>query len=277
MRIFGLAMAVTGCDEPCADYCQAFAEKAASCELGGPGDSAFIDACTTQVEKQLSTDQCEQAELQIDRFTCDAFREIVCAQPDADLVYACDGGDPPVPVGGAGAGGSEGDGGAGAGFPIGGSPGMAPFIDPAPCLVGGNVLYVNGEPDDFVHPGEATYLDAVWTNTSDPFRAIYFVDPSDQLESDWFVELTSMPTGEPLAIGVYEDAEKFDNGPVGSQPGIDIGNFGGAGAPCQTVTGRFEVFDIEVTGDTITRFTATFEQRCEPATGVMRGCVHYEE
>jgi hypothetical protein len=85
-----LALLHIGCsDPPCEAYCHSFAEKASSCDLGGPEEDAYVEACTDQLESQFTDDQCEQADKDIDLLSCDQFRDIVCAQPNADQAYNC--------------------------------------------------------------------------------------------------------------------------------------------------------------------------------------------
>jgi hypothetical protein len=71
---------------------------------------------------------------------------------------------------------------------------------------------------------------------------------------------------------VYTDAERASFASPG-HPGIDIG---GDGRGCNTITGTFQVEDIQLINTKLASFTATFEQHCEGGTPVLHGCVHYQ-
>jgi hypothetical protein len=74
---------------------------------------------------------------------------------------------------------------------------------------------------------------------------------------------------QPFAPGAYEGATRTWDG---STPLLDIG---GNGRGCNDVTGRFVVLDVSLSGSTLNRFHATFEQHCEGKTPALRGEIDY--
>jgi hypothetical protein len=85
----------------------------------------------------------------------------------------------------------------------------------------------------------------------------------------WHLSLAG-PAGSPPTVGVYEGATRF-GGPA--QPTLDVG---GDGRGCNSVAGRFEVFEAEFAPDgTPLVFSADFEQHCEGADPALFGSIRY--
>ena len=84
----------------------------------------------------------------------------------------------------------------------------------------------------------------------------------------WSLDFAA-PAGEPMAVGTYENAQRFNSL---TQPNLQ---FMWSGSGCNVVTGRFEVLYLETTGRTVDRVHATFEQHCEGAPPALRGEVSY--
>jgi prepilin-type processing-associated H-X9-DG protein len=144
---------------------------------------------------------------------------------------------------------------------------------PAACLGGGNVLFFDGS--GYIFSGTQTVTLGTFTTaqtTADTVRI--WVTPSDPAQGSWWdVELSSRELGQPLTTQVYGGAQRAPFASPG-HPGIDIG---GDGRGCNTISGRFEIHELEWSETTLSRLTATFEQFCEQApTNVLRGCVHFE-
>jgi hypothetical protein len=77
------------------------------------------------------------------------------------------------------------------------------------------------------------------------------------------------PPGLPLRVGTYENARRGNLPSTGSLMDVS-GNSTG----CTTSIGTFVVHEVDLTFDgRVRKFWATFEQRCEPSTGAMRGDV----
>lgn len=73
--------------------------------------------------------------------------------------------------------------------------------------------------------------------------------------------------GTPFLVAAYEDAQRFAFANSG-HPGLDVG---GAGRGCNTITGRFDVLALLLSGSTAARFASDFEQHCEGGTSALRG------
>ena len=151
----------------------------------------------------------------------------------------------------------------------------------APCLVGGNILYLNGDADDWIHPWEDTITDAdfsayvynpVWQYK--PLDTVDIrVDPvDDQQGLNWFLRFSTQALFRLIEVGVYDDVQNYPSEEAG-HPGLDI--FGDARA-CSDVCGKFQVHEIEAEGRVVKKFTASFEQYCECRTNKLQGCVHVE-
>jgi len=89
--------------------------------------------------------------------------------------------------------------------------------------------------------------------------------------TNWSLEFGA-PLGRRLSVGAYENAitlSKRDQ----THPGIDIS---GTSRGCTMTAGRFDVREVEIRADgVITRFYATYEQRCDFQTSVIRGEVRF--
>ena len=146
---------------------------------------------------------------------------------------------------------------------------------PAPCQVGGNVVFFDGMPGDYIHPGTDTIRVGAWSaSISGGNYLSMFVTPSDSSQGFWWdLTFSSQQLGQPLVAQIYDAAERAPFASPG-HPGIDIS---GDGRGCNTITGRFQVFDLQTSGNTVRSFTATFEQACEGGAALLRGCVHYEQ
>lgn len=146
---------------------------------------------------------------------------------------------------------------------------------PAPCEIGGNVLFFDGDPFDFIHPGTDTIQLGSWNAsvTNGEYLTIN-VYPADSSQGGWWSTVfSSAALDQPLQAQVYDGAERAAFAPPG-HPGLDVY---GDGRGCNTVAGRFQVFDVQISGDTVNAFTATFEQACEGGSTKLRGCVHYTQ
>ncbi|MBI5507941.1 MAG: hypothetical protein HY903_04200 [Deltaproteobacteria bacterium] len=149
----------------------------------------------------------------------------------------------------------------------------------AACLLGGNALFLDGDSGDAVHPGADSVVAGVWTGThlggAAPNRVSITVVPTDSAQgSSWTTVFSSEALGQSLNLQVYDFAERVDYA-APAHPGLAVS---GDGVVCNTLTGRFEVLDWSVQNDTVlTGFTATFEQHCDGAPAVLRGCVHFAQ
>jgi hypothetical protein len=143
----------------------------------------------------------------------------------------------------------------------------------APCLVGGNVLYFNG--NDYIYNGMLTVTQGRFqVSNPAPDNISLWITPSGQNQGLWWdLTFSSHQLGKPLAEQVYTDAERA---PFASpnHPGIDIE---GDGRGCNTIGGKFQIEKINYSGNALVEFTASFEQHCEGGPNSLRGCVHYHQ
>ncbi|WP_437816495.1 hypothetical protein [Sorangium sp. So ce1078] len=73
---------------------------------------------------------------------------------------------------------------------------------PAPCLVGGNVLFFDGEAGDYIHPGTDTIRLGEWAMSFSQFRAELRVEPASQEQGSWWtIDLSTEELDVPLGPG----------------------------------------------------------------------------
>lgn len=141
----------------------------------------------------------------------------------------------------------------------------------AACLVGGNVMYFDG--NDYIYSGELTVTAGDWNAQGSETQLSIGVTPTSQDDGLWWdLVFDSSELGIPLAEGVYEMAERW---PFQSaeRPGMSIS---GDGRGCNTLTGRFQVHEHVRDDSGVVNATVTFEQHCEGGEAMLSGCVHYE-
>ncbi len=144
---------------------------------------------------------------------------------------------------------------------------------PAPCLLGGDTLYFDGDAGDYIHPGKDTINAGSWSASGSDFLVSVNVNPSNSKQgSYWSLQFSSNKLNKALNAQVYEGAERYPFEPPG-KPGLSIT---GSGKGCNTLSGRFQIHELTSLNGTITGFTATFEQHCEKGAAALRGCVHYQ-
>jgi hypothetical protein len=150
----------------------------------------------------------------------------------------------------------------------------------APCLTGGHVLKVEGDPGCFWFSG--TQYDALgssWAVEAEAYFATYDgasiqVLPPASAQSGgpgWFLNFNTWNAREPMQTGVVYDVGMVSNG----------GSFGYA-STCVSASGSFRVDDFRATGGTgspeigmLLSFTAAFSIACDGSPGVLRGCIHF--
>jgi hypothetical protein len=139
------------------------------------------------------------------------------------------------------------------------------------ALAGQNIFYYYSDPGDYIGAG----AEVTFTSTDGNFYAspygngveVWFATPT---YSHWWYAMLNPPPGAVLQPGAYENAQRFN---FYGGPGLDVF---GDGRGCNTVTGRFDVLEMEtdVAGN-YTKFAANFEQHCEGMTPAMWGQVRF--
>lgn len=144
-------------------------------------------------------------------------------------------------------------------------PGHPPSPTPA-----STTFALTSDPGDYIGQGQsATYglENAAFTvEASTGSRITLRVTPAGS-GSSWSIDLVA-PEGLGLLPGIYDGATRYPfQSPVA--PGL---SFSGMGRGCNTLTGRFVVYEAQYgPGFTIDRFRATFEQHCEGGDPAARG------
>lgn len=143
-----------------------------------------------------------------------------------------------------------------------------------PCLTGGNVWYMHGASNDWIYPGEITIDDGDFSASLSNNSENLHVGLSPASSSDgawWDLYLDSTKLDAPLAVGVWNDAERWPFQSADT-PGLDVS---GDGRGCNMLTGAFQIETLAVTGGSVTELTVSFVQYCDGG-GPLNGCVHYE-
>lgn len=147
----------------------------------------------------------------------------------------------------------------------------------AGCAGGQNVLFLDGDEGDYIHPWVDTIVDTSWmvsvSPEGEPDLIDFFLRPTDPEQgSSWNLELSSQELGDPLRTQVYGDAQRFPFEDLG-RPGF---NMSGDARGCNRLCARFQIHELEVSGTQLQQFAATFEQNCECGASTLRGCVFYQ-
>lgn len=141
---------------------------------------------------------------------------------------------------------------------------------PAPCQVGGNVMFFDG--NDFIYNGVLTVTSGSWSVSGNAEHLAFNITPSGTGQGAWWsLDFDASDVPIDLAPGVYDMAQRY---PFQSpdHPGLSIS---GDGRGCNTLTGRFQVHAYDHDAAGVTRALVTFEQHCEGGPAVLRGCVAY--
>lgn len=148
--------------------------------------------------------------------------------------------------------------------------------DLADCQTGGNVLVLNGDKGDYIHPGYTKITVASWQANvgGTNHDAVHFdIEPSGQQYGLWWnVIFSTERMSVPLEVGTYTGAERA---PFATylKPGLEVT---GDGRGCNTLSGTFQIHAIAWSGTKLSHLAATFEQHCEQGTPALRGCVVYD-
>jgi hypothetical protein len=138
------------------------------------------------------------------------------------------------------------------------------------------LLYLKSEPGDFIGQGQEFSV----SDTDVTFTASRNFDNGvslSMLNFDvsppiwWYADFAA-PFAAPLAVGAYENATRFPF-QADTEPGLSIY---GDGRGCNTLTGRFDVREIDYgTSDEILSFAADFEQHCEGMEPALLGAIRF--
>lgn len=131
-------------------------------------------------------------------------------------------------------------------------------------------LTLHSDPGDFVGGGidRSLYpIDGGFRVTQGPGEVALLFEHAEA----WFLRFNA-PSGSELVPGRYEGAVRRVSEPS-AQPGLQVS---GGARGCNTVTGHFEVLEMEVATDgRVERLAVDFEQHCEGAPPALQGSVRY--
>lgn len=155
-----------------------------------------------------------------------------------------------------------------------------PMIDAEaarPCLTGGNVFHVEGDPGDSVYPATATVgpNDGRWSAVESGGLFVQISVATGAITSlSWGFAFSTITTQTPIAVGTYDPVV----GPSTTtmSPTLRLVT---DGRYCDQPRMRVTIADFETTGPhdegDLVAMTATFEQHCNGATAAIRGCVRF--
>jgi hypothetical protein len=147
----------------------------------------------------------------------------------------------------------------------------------AGCRGEGNVLHLDGDPGEYIHPGTDTITEGTFTPdvtpAVDPHTVTIRVVPADPGQgSEWNVCFSSRELGDRLRSKQYEDAELLSSASP-DHPGLSVT---GDERSCSTVSGSFWVHHIVVCNDVLQQLSVSWVQQCDGETPALRGCLRYE-
>lgn len=145
--------------------------------------------------------------------------------------------------------------------------------DVSGCVGSENVLVLNGDPGDWIHPGYERIVGASWqtVQAEDHSFVAFDLEPGPGHKFLWWTPRVKAPAGGgALAVGTYLDAARaaFADG----KPGLEIT---GDGRGCNTLSGTFWIHELEWSGNKVARVLLAFEQHCERGPSALRGCLAY--
>lgn len=142
-----------------------------------------------------------------------------------------------------------------------------------PVAAQSTLLFMHSQPGDYIGAG----VTRAWTPLDGNFTATRNFDNGVSVHFNggpdwWFLDFAAAQDAL-LAPGSYDGATRF---PFQSPttPGLSVS---GTGRGCNTLTGRFDVFEVVYgPNDTILAFAANFEQHCEGASPALFGSIRFQ-
>jgi hypothetical protein len=137
---------------------------------------------------------------------------------------------------------------------------LAGFLVPAPASAQTTSLVLDSQPGDYVGGG----IKQTFTESHGTFEVQRNFDNGVSLTFDggshWWRLDFAAPGDAALSVGPFEGARRFPF-QLSTEPGLSVV---GEGRGCNTLTGRFDVLEVEYgPGGEVLRFAAAFEQHCE--------------
>ena len=143
---------------------------------------------------------------------------------------------------------------------------------PSPPPPTSTFLAFRSDAGDWVGQGQShryTLADGVWDARFERIRGFdHIVVTARAPNHEWWWTLNlSAPFGQPLSVGVYEQARDWPFQPP-EVPGLD---FSGTGRSCGSVVGRFEISALTIAHGAVDLLHVTFEQYCAHTSVGLRG------
>ncbi len=137
------------------------------------------------------------------------------------------------------------------------------------------LLGMRSDPGDYIGQGQS-YLfmaaDGTFTATRNFDNGVSLSFNTPDWSEWWYLDFAA-PDAAELTPGVYTGAMRFPFQDPG-RPGLSVT---GDGRGCNTLTGRFRVYEVQFgAGDAVDRFAASFEQHCEGADPALRGVILFD-
>lgn len=145
-----------------------------------------------------------------------------------------------------------------------------------------NVLYYNSDQGDWIGAGQTRFLTnetgQLTTSSWDKNKLTVHYSGTEHNHSVWWYLDLAAPEGNDLTPGLYQNATRAAFKPANGN-GLD---FSGSGRGCNTLTGSFEIFEIQFTEFTnewneqefeVSTLAVDFTQYCEGGEPALRGKV----
>jgi hypothetical protein len=140
-----------------------------------------------------------------------------------------------------------------------------------PAPAGTTVLDLESQPGDYIGGGQRYTFNAASVSFSVSAEAKGISVSTGSIGSGWTIDLLP-PAGGKLQDGVYEGAQRA----AFHAPGVAGMEIDSPGKGCNTVSGRFELFDVQADrSGTIVSFKLQFEQHCGGAAPALFGQMLY--
>jgi hypothetical protein len=152
----------------------------------------------------------------------------------------------------------------------------SPVGSPAVCQARANIVHLDGDQGDPVHPGTETFtvgtFDSVRT-FSDSGRGIDIVrfeyEPQKSISEHWYFDFFTAGIREAMGVRVYDGASSRDGLPWFSVLGPNS-------TLCIDPSGSYQVHTIAFDARAeLKEMLVTFERKCSNTTSMLRGCIHF--
>jgi hypothetical protein len=156
--------------------------------------------------------------------------------------------------------------------------GLKPVWSADACRALPNVIHLDGQPGDLIHPGVQTitrgnFYPDVWSVPDTRSVTLFFqTNKPAQVVENWHLHFSTAPISQPLAVRVYDQVTEGSAADA-FRPTMSVS---GPNGSCSKISGEFQVHKISFdTNNRLSEALVSFEQRCNGSQVALRGCVHY--